>query len=55
MIFGSQNGDGQFHHNCYTESKIKKIIEKIGLKLVSIDHFRWKGDRDHMLGVNITK
>ena len=55
MIFGSQNGDGQFHYNCYTESKIKKIIEKIGLKLVSIEHFRWKGDRDHMLGVNITK
>ncbi len=55
MIFGSQNGDGQFHHNCYTEDKIKKIIKKIGLKLISIEHFRWKGDRDHMLGVNITK
>ena len=24
MIFGSQNGEGQFHHNCYTEKKIKK-------------------------------
>ncbi len=55
MIFGSQNGDGQFHHNCYTENKLRKIIEKINLKLVSIDHFRWKGDRDHMLGLNITK
>ena len=55
MIFGSQNGDGQFHHNCYTENKLIKIIEKINLKLVSIDHFRWKGDRDHMLGLNITK
>jgi len=22
MIFGSQNGDGQFHKNCYTVSKI---------------------------------
>lgn len=55
MIFGSQNGEGQFHHNCYTEKKIKKIIQKINLKLVSVEYFRWKGNRDHMLGVNITK
>ena len=40
---------------CIKDDSIKKIIQKINLKLVSVEHFRWKGDRDHMLGVNITK
>ena len=54
-LFGSQNGEGQFHLNCYTEKKLKKIFERIKLKIVKIDNFRWKGDRDYMLGINATK
>ena len=54
-IYGSQNGDGQFHTNCYTESKLRAICKSIGLEVVSIDHFQWKGDRDHMLGLTAKK
>lgn len=54
-FYGSQNGAGQFHTNCYSESKLKAICKKIGLKVISVDHFQWKGDRDHMLGLNAMK
>lgn len=51
MIFGSQNGDGQFHKNCYTVSKIKAILKRLDLKEVKIDHYLWKGNRDPMIDV----
>jgi SAM-dependent methyltransferase len=54
-LFGSQNGAGQFHTNCYSEAKLRAVCKKLGLAVVSIDHFRWKGDRDHMLGLTATK
>lgn len=50
-IFGPQNGEGQYHHNCYTEGKIRSMLPKAGFELVSIDRFRWKGDRDPMISV----
>ena len=28
-IFGSQNGEGQYHKNCYTLKKIQAILKKI--------------------------
>ena len=54
-LYGSQNGTGQFHTNCYSENKLEAICKKIGLLVESIDHFQWKGDRDHMLGLNAKK
>ena len=54
-LFGSQNGDGQFHTNCYSESKLKAICKKIGLTVIAIEHFQWKGDRDYMLSLTATK
>jgi predicted SAM-dependent methyltransferase len=54
-IFGSQNGSGQFHTNCYTEKKLHAICKKIGLKPIKIDSFRWKSDRDPMLGLTAIK
>tara|TARA_B110000438_G_scaffold298402_1_gene346579 strand:+ start:6738 stop:7355 length:618 start_codon:yes stop_codon:yes gene_type:complete len=54
-IFGSQNGKGQFHHNCYTEQKLKKIFEKINLKVISVKKFKWKGSRDDMIGISAIK
>jgi metal-sulfur cluster biosynthetic enzyme len=54
-FYGSQNGAGQFHNNCYSEKKLRAVCKKIGLDVVSIDHFQWKVDRDHMLGLTAKK
>ena len=54
-IFGSQNGEGQFHRNCYTEKKLIAICKKIGIKIINIERFQWKEDRDHMLKMIATK
>jgi hypothetical protein len=54
-LYGSQNGAGQFHTNCYSEAKLRAICRKLGLDVVSIDRFQWKGDRDYMLGLTATK
>jgi len=54
-FYGSQNGAGQFHTNCYSEAKLRAICKKLNLKVVSVDHFQWKGDRDYMLGLNAIK
>jgi predicted SAM-dependent methyltransferase len=51
MIFGSQNGPGQFHTNCYTVPKIRAILRHLGLQEKEISRFRWKGDRDLMIQV----
>src|SRR3990167_10551737 len=51
MIFGSQNGEGQYHKNCYTIPKIKAILKYLDFEEVEISEFRWKGDRDHMINV----
>ena len=54
-LFGSQNGKGQFHTNCYSEAKLRAICKKMNLHVDSIESFQWKGDRDHMLGLTATK
>jgi len=54
-IFGSQNGEGQFHTNCYTDKKLRAICERLGLQVVSIEKFQWKGNRDHMLRLTAVK
>ncbi|MEA9598552.1 methyltransferase domain-containing protein [Polynucleobacter sp. AP-Sanab-80-C2] len=54
-FYGSQNGDGQFHTNCYSEAKLRAICKKINLEVVKIEKFQWKGNRDHMLGLTATK
>lgn len=51
MIFGSQNGAGQFHTNCYTAPKLQAILQHLGFKELEITRYRWKGDRDVMLQV----
>ena len=48
-FYGSQNGSGQFHTNCYTDKKLSAICDRLGLNIKTIDKFQWKGDRDHML------
>jgi predicted SAM-dependent methyltransferase len=54
-LFGSQNGAGQFHTNCYSESKLRAICDHLKLRVDSIKRFQWKGDRDHMLGLTAIK
>ena len=48
-FYGSQNGSGQFHTNCYTDKKLSAICDRLGLNIKTIDKYQWKGDRDHML------
>lgn len=51
MLFGPQNGEGQYHKNAYTEGKIKAMMAKLGFEIKDLSRFRWKGDRDLMLQV----
>jgi len=55
MIFGSQNGEGQFHKNCYTIPKIRAILKRMGLQELEITDYHWKGDRDPMIDVRAMK
>lgn len=55
MIFGNQNGAGQFHKNCYTVPKIRAILRRLGFKEMEMSHYRWKGDRDLMILVKAIK
>ena len=55
MIFGSQNGEGQFHKNAYTISKIRAILKYLEFEELEISHFRWKDDRDLMIRVRAVK
>jgi len=50
-IFGSQNGPGQFHTNCYTIPKIRAILKRLNFEEVEISTYRWKGDRELMIKV----
>lgn len=49
VIYGSQHGAGQFHYNCYSESKIVSILNHIGFSHSFVSRFLWKGDREMML------
>lgn len=50
-IFGNQNGKGQFHLNAYSKSKLRSICKKLGFKVLKLDNFRWKKDKDHMINL----
>jgi predicted SAM-dependent methyltransferase len=54
-IFGPQNGKGQFHKNAYTEAKIRAICKKLDFNEPHIERFLWKGNRDLMMGIKVTK
>ena len=54
-LFGPQNDKGQFHKNAYTEKKIIAMCDKLGFNPPSIERFLWKGDRDIMFRVLVTK
>ena len=48
-FFGPQNGEGQFHKNAYTESKMLAIYSKIGFENVDITRFFWKETRPDLM------
>jgi predicted SAM-dependent methyltransferase/dTDP-4-dehydrorhamnose 3,5-epimerase-like enzyme len=54
-FYGSQNGAGQFHTNCYSENKLRAICERVGLEVEAVDRLQWQGDRDHMLALRAKK
>ncbi len=55
MIFGGQNGPGQFHKNAYTIPKIRAILKRLEFEEVETSHFLWKGARDKMIQVKARK
>ncbi len=55
MIFGSQNGEGQYHLNAYTPAKIKAMMKKLEFEVLEISEFLWKGERDPMIEVRVRK
>ena len=54
-FYGSQNGAGQFHTNCYSESKFRAICKMLNLTVDKIEKFQWQGDRDHMIALTAIK
>ena len=54
-IFGSQNGEGQTHKNCYSIAKVKAILRRMDFKEIELSSFRWKGERDPMILVKAEK
>jgi predicted SAM-dependent methyltransferase len=55
MIFGSQNGAGQFHKNGYSVAKIRAILQHLNFEELEISRYYWKGDRDLMILVRAAK
>lgn len=54
-VYGSQNGAGQYHKNCYSEGKLRKMMMFLGFDVISVDRHLWKGDRDPMLSCRAVK
>jgi predicted SAM-dependent methyltransferase len=54
-IFGPQNSEGQFHKNCYTEKKIRAMLDHLGFEIEELSFYAWKGDRDRMIQVSAVK
>jgi SAM-dependent methyltransferase len=54
-FYGSQNGEGQFHTNCFSEAKFRAICNKLNLTVEKIEKFQWQGDRDHMIALTAVK
>ncbi len=50
-FYGSQNGKGQYHKNCYSKKKLQAICKKLGFKILELKNFRWKKNRDHMINL----
>ena len=54
-FYGSQNGAGQFHTNCYSENKFKAICKYLNLEVKKVEKFKWQGDRDDMIALTAVK
>ena len=55
IIYGNQHGEGQFHRNCYTVPKVRAILARLAFDIEEISAFKWKGERDPMIGVRARK
>ena len=56
-LFGSQNGEGQYHKNCYTIGKLRKICDKLNLEIIHEEVFKWKhsGNLDDIIRIKAKK
>ena len=53
IVTGEIIEEGQYHKNCYTIGKIRKILERLDFEIISEDRFIWpRGcDDDEILRV----
>ena len=54
-LYGTQNGKGQFHKNCYTQEKIKAMMDVLVFRIEELSFYYWKGDKDKMILVRAVK
>ena len=50
-LFGSQNGEGQYHKNCYTIGKLRNIFKKLNFIIESEESYIWPRGKDKILKV----
>ena len=50
-LFGNQHGNGQFHKNCYTLNKLKKIFDRIGFEVIQHENFMWPRGQDSIIRI----
>jgi predicted SAM-dependent methyltransferase len=55
VIFGNQNGEGQFHRNAYTVSKIQQILHILDFTEQEISFFEFKNTKTQMIRCKCSK
>ena len=50
-LFGSQNGEGQYHKNCYNIGKLRNIFKKLNFIVESEESYIWPRGKDKILKV----
>lgn len=56
-LFGSQNGEGQYHKNCYTIGKLRNICKRLDLEIFHEELFNWpsSGTLDKIIRIKAKK
>jgi predicted SAM-dependent methyltransferase len=54
-IFGSQNGDGQYHKNCYTLGKLQSIFKTLNFEVKDHWVYPWPRGGDDIIHISAKK
>ena len=55
MKINSQNGEGQYHKNCYTMKKLEHICDKMGFFIHGKTKYKWPRGGDDIIRILATK